>query len=300
MSDALTADNPLKLVLPKGRIQEKVLALLKDVGLTFRSTSRSYRPTVNDASVEAKIMKAQNIPALVALGRHDCGFTGQDWVYEQDVEDQVELVLDLGFDPVKIVAAIPEDLLNSDANPFKNHDRQIIVASEYKRCTEAFIAKHSLNAVYMQSYGATESLPPEDADIIVDNTATGATLLMNRLSIVDVIRTSTTHFIASKQAMNDPVKRARILEMKMLMEASLRAASRVLIEMNVSKDAFDSVIDLLKDHSMNSPTISNLWQDAGYSVKVAVPTKIVHTLIPELVKAGASDILEYKLEKIVP
>ncbi|MCE2931225.1 MAG: ATP phosphoribosyltransferase, partial [Vampirovibrionales bacterium] len=212
----MTSENTptLKLVLPKGRIQEKVLALLGNIGVNFKSTSRSYRPQCSDATIEAKIMKAQNIPTLVDLGRHDCGFTGGDWIYEHQAD--VVTVLDLGYDPVQIVAAIPEDLLNSEANPFENKTRQIVVASEYKRCTEDFIEKHALNAVYLQSYGATEAFPPEDADIIVDNTATGTTLRMNRLAIVDVITTSTTRFIASKQAMNDPAKRQKIEEMKML------------------------------------------------------------------------------------
>ena len=289
---------PLKLVLPKGRIQEKVLALLGNIGVRFKSTSRSYRPQCSDANIEAKIMKAQNIPALVALGRHDCGFTGGDWIYEHQAD--VVTVLDLGYDPVQIVAAIPEDLLESDENPFKNKNRQMVVASEYKRCSEDFIKKHDLNAVYLQSYGATEAFPPEDADIIVDNTATGTTLRMNRLAIVDVITTSTTRFIASKTAMADPVKRQKIEEMKMLMEATLRATQRVLLEMNVSKESFDNVINLLAEHSMNSPTVSDLFNHAGYAVKVAVPTKQVHLLIPDLVKAGATDILEYKLEKMIP
>jgi ATP phosphoribosyltransferase len=123
---------------------------------------------------------------------------------------------------------------------------------------------------------------------------------MNRLAIVDVITTSTTRFIASKQAMNDPAKRQKIEEMKMLMEATLRATQRVLLEMNVSNTAFDGVISLLAGHSMNSPTVSDLFNHEGFAVKVAVPTKQVHILIPELVKAGATDILEYKLEKMVP
>jgi ATP phosphoribosyltransferase len=288
---------PLKLVLPKGRIQERVLHLLGHVGLQFKSTSRSYRPQCSDSSVEAKIMKAQNIPTLVAMGRHDCGFTGQDWVYEQQAD--VEMVLDLGYDPVQIVAAIPEDLLNSEQNPFKNKERQIIVASEYERCSQDFIDKHGLNARIIRSFGATEAFPPEDADIIVDNTATGTTLRMNRLAIVDVITTSTTRFVASREAMANPAKRQRILEMKMLMEATIRATQRVLLEMNVSKQAFEAVIALLSNHSMNSPTVANLYNEAGFSVKVAVPSSQVHVLIPQLVVAGASDILEHKLEKIV-
>lgn len=286
---------PLKLTLPKGRIQEKVLDLLKGIGLSFYTPPRSYRPKCSDARIETKILKPQNIPALVALGRHDCGFTGHDWVYEQEA-DVIEL-LDLGFDPVKIVAAIPEALLNSDANPLKNKSKQIIVASEYPRLTRDFIDRHQLNAVYVRSFGATEALPPEDADIIVDNTATGSTLRFNRLEIIDVIAESTTRFIASRQAMEDPTKRAMLDELVTLMQASLLAKKRVLLEMNVGKDVFDQVIAQLP--AMRSPTVSNLYGEEGFAIKVAVETREVSTLIPKLLAAGAKDILEYKLEKLV-
>ena len=285
----------LKLTLPKGRIQEKVLDLLSAVGLQFQTSHRSYRPVCNDSSIQTKLLKAQNLPALVALGRHDCGFTGADWVYEQQAD--VEELLDLQFDPVRIVAAIPESLLNSEFNPLQNKSRQIVVASEYKRLTADFIAKHQLNAVYVQTYGATEALPPEDADIIVDNTATGATLRHNRLEIIDELMRSTTRFIANKEALKDPVKRQRLEELVMLMEARLRANSRVMLEMNVPNEVFDQVVNQLP--SMRAPTVSPLHNEQGYVVKSAVEKKLVSQLIPKLVAAGAKDILEYQLEKLV-
>jgi ATP phosphoribosyltransferase len=294
----LNDSSKLKLTLPKGRIQERVLSLLGAVGLEFKTSNRSYKPICSNLGVEAKILKAQNIPALVHLGRHDCGFTGVDWVFEQQA-DVVEL-LDLGFDPVTIVAAIPEALHQSADNPLTNKNRQIVIASEYERCTRLLIDKHQLNAVYVRSFGATEAFPPEDADMIVDNTATGSTLAMNRLVVVDEVMRSTTRFIASKEAMANPVKRAQLEELVMLMQARLRAKSRVLLEMNVSEAVFVAVIGLLADLSMNAPTVAPLHGQNGYAVKVAVPASDVPRLIPQLVAVGATDILEYKLEKIVP
>lgn len=295
-ADALSADNPLLLTLPKGRIQEKVLALLAEVGLGFRSSPRSYRPVCNDAAIVAKVLKPQNIPSLVALGRHDCGFTGADWVFEHDA-DVVEL-LDLGFDPVKIVAAMPESLYNSADNPFQNRERQMIVASEYPRLTQRFIADHNLNAVYVRSFGATEALPPEDADMIVDNTATGTTLRLNRLVIVEELMASTTRFIAHRKALENPAKRQKLDELVMLMQARLRADQKVLLEMNVSPEALEAIVAQLP--CMRSPTVSPLHGETGFAVKVAVPKAEVARLIPQLAAAGARDILEYRLEKIVP
>lgn len=284
-------DQTLKLTLPKGRIQEKVMRLLEQIGLSFTFNSRSYRPVCSDPTIEVKLLKPQNIPNLVALGRHDCGFTGKDWVLEQEA-DVVEW-MDLGFDPVRIVAAVPEDLVQNDG--YKN--RKIVVASEYRKLTLDYIQKQGLNAVFIQTYGATEALPPEDADMIVDNTSTGSTLRQNRLTIVDELMRSTTRFICNKELLDDPWKRRKMEEIQMLMKSAMQAEAKVLLEMNVPKEAFDRVVNNLP--CMRSPTVSPLYNDEGFAVKIAVPSKEVPTLIPQLVAAGARDILEYKLEKIV-
>lgn len=260
------ANDTLKLTLPKGRIQDKVLALLSQVGLRFGFDQRSYRPTCSDPQVAVKQLKPQNIPQLVALGRHDCGFTGYDWLVEQEA-DVVEL-LDLGFDPVRIVAAAPDELAPrlSEGRP---DGAPLVVASEYRKLTADFIARRGLRAVFIQTYGATEALPPEDADLIVDNSATGATLRENRLTIVDELLRSTTRFIAHKAALEVPWKRQRLEEMVMLMRATRNAAQRVLLEMNVPKEAMEAVVRGLP--AMRAPTVSPLWNEEGYAVKVAVP-----------------------------
>jgi ATP phosphoribosyltransferase len=283
----------LKLTLPKGRIQDKVLALLAQIGLRFHFDARSYRPTCSDPGIEAKMLKPQNIPALVALGRHDCGFTGHDWLVEQEA-DVVEL-LDLGLDPVRIVAAMPEGTTHLLAA--QPADRPLIIASEYRKLAADFIAQKSLQAVFIQTYGATEALPPEDADLIIDNSATGSTLRASRLVEVAELLRSTTRFIACPRALDDPERRRRLEEMCMLMRASLQASQRVLLEMNVPRDLLEAVVRILP--CMRSPTVSPLYREEGFAVKVAVPAADVPRLIPLLYGAGARDILEYKVEKIV-
>jgi ATP phosphoribosyltransferase len=286
-------DDPLKLILPKGRIQDKVLQLLSRCGLTFTVPHRSYRPVCNQPDIEAKILKPQNIPALVALGRHDCGFTGHDWVLEQNVASQVVEILDLGYDPVRIVAAMPDDLA---AQP-QWRSRRLVVASEYQRLAQAYIDAQQLDAVLVKTYGATEALPPEDADIIIDNTASGATLRFNRLSIVDELLRSTTRFICHPAAWEHPVKRPQLDALLTLMRSILNADQRVLLEMNVSQGDLEQLIPLLP--SMRAPTVSPLYGSEGYAVKIAVARQDVPALIPRLLAAGARDILEYRLEKIV-
>lgn len=285
----------LRLTIPKGRIQEKVMTLLGQIGMNFLADGRSYRPLCSDPYVVTKLLKSQNIPSLVALGRHDCGFSGYDWIVEQDA-DVVQL-LDLNLDPVKIVAAMPEDLVGDADFRTKDFGRKLIVASEYQNLTKRFIERNKLNAIFVQTFGATEALPPEDADVIVDNTSTGTTLKHNRLLVVEELMRSTTRFICNKQALEDPIKRKMLEEMTMLMKSTLLAKEKVMLEMNVSKDDFEKVVSNLP--CMRAPTISELYNGDGYAIKIAVPVKEVPDLIPTLVSMGARDILEYKVEKIV-
>lgn len=293
--DSNSNTEKLKLTLPGGRIQEKVLRLLEQIGVSFQQTGRSYRPVCNDNQIEAKILRAKNIPGLVALCRHDCGFAGRDWIYEQNAE-VVEL-LDLGFDPVRIVAAMPEELADLGMERLASSGRKLIVASEYQRLASDYIKKENLDAVFVHAYGATEALPPEDADIIIDNTASGATLRQNRLRIVAELMRSSTRFICNASALENPLKRKKLEEMTMLMKSTIQAREKVLLEMNVPAAVFEKIVNDLP--CMKAPTVSKLHNSDGYAVKIAVSTKEVPELIPRLVALGATDILEYKLEKIV-
>jgi ATP phosphoribosyltransferase len=287
--------NTLKLVIPKGRLQEKVTNLLASIGIDMTFSSRSYRPLCSDPEIEIKLLKPQNISPLLALSRHDCGFSGYDWVLENNLENSPELIklLDLGFNKVRIVAAVPDGLAIAD----QWKSMRLVVASEYTQLAANYIKAKNLNAVLIKSHGATEALPPEDADMIIDNTSTGSTLAVNRLTIVDEILQSTTCFLASGSAMKDDWKREKLEQMRMLMQSTLNAESKVLLEMNVSKNDFENLVAQLP--SMRSPTVAPLYDEDGFAVKVAVPAKEVSKLIPQLIALGARDLLEYRLEKIV-
>ncbi len=287
----------LKMVIPKGRLQEKVQHLLARIGIEFTISTRSYRPVCSDPTIEIKLLKPQNIPSLICLDRHDCGFTGHDWLREEQLGSNTQPIelLDLGYDKVRIIAAVPEALIQS--NPDWQSQR-LVIASEYPQIAAEYIQAKQFNAILIKTYGATEALPPEDADMIIDNTSTGSTLITNRLTIIDDILSSTTRFVSSPQAMALPWKQEKLAQMEMLMKSALEADRRVLLEMNVSKEDIDHLVANLP--SMRSPTVSPLYGESGFAVKVAVPVKDVPTLIPQLLAHGARDILEYRLEKIVP
>ncbi len=279
-----------KLVVPKGRIYKKVVELLEDIGIRVEADERTYRPFVNDPEIYVKIMKPQNIPKLVEIGAHDAGFTGYDWILETGA-DVVEL-LDTGFDPVKIVAAIP---VNSSWEKLRS--RKVIAASEYENITRRFLEEEGLDYIFIRTFGATEVFPPEDADLIVDNSATGRTLEMNRLKVVKELFSSSTRFIVNKDSLKDEWKREKIDEMIMLFKAVLNARERVMLEMNVPKDKFEEIVKILP--CMRAPTVAPLYGNQGYAIKVAVKKDEVRSLIPLLKKMGATDILEYELRKVI-
>jgi ATP phosphoribosyltransferase len=281
----------LKLALPKGRIFDRVRALLDDCGLGLRLPERGYRPTSSDDRLQIKILKAQNVAALIGLGSHDLGFTGHDWVRETQAE-VVEL-LDLGFDPVRIVVAAPEE---SDVAHLLSRDR-IVVVSEYEHLARSWLDARGVHYHFMRSYGATEVFPPEDADLIVDNTSSGKTLVENRLAIVDTILHSTTRLVANREAMEDPARRQVIDELLMLMKAVLDGRARVLLEMNIDEARLPTLVAALP--AMKSPTVAQLYGQGGYAVKVAVRKDAVARLIPELKRLGATDILETEIRKVM-
>lgn len=280
----------LRVVIPKGRIFESVVQLMNESGIKLTHDQRAYRPVVNDPEIEVKIMKPQNIPLLLQLGKHDIGFTGLDWVFETGAD--VQELLDLDFDPVKIVAAIPEQL---SVDSLKK--RKIVVASEYETIARNYLDKEGFDYVYLRTHGATEVFPPDDADMIVDNTATGRTLQQHNLAIIAEIMRSSTRFIANKNVMNDPWKREKIERILMLFRSILDARSRVMLEMNVVPEKLDAIIKVLP--CMRLPTVSPLYQEKGFAVKAAVKKQEATKLIPLLKQMGATDILEYDFRKVV-
>jgi ATP phosphoribosyltransferase len=290
--DTPTATRALRLALPKGRMQAAVEALLADAGLALKASDRSYRPGLSLAGFETKLLKPQNIVEMLALGTRDLGLAGADWVRELGA-DPVE-VLDTGLDPVEIVAAAPRALLVDGELP----RRPLVIASEYVNLARAWAQERELAATVVRSFGATEVFPPEDADLIVDNSASGATLRANELEVVARLLCSSTRLYASRRAWGEPLLRARIERFALLLEAVLAARKRVMLELNVPAARLEQICALLP--SLREPTISRLHGDAGYAVRAAVPRADLARLVPELKAAGGTDLVVSTLSQLVP
>jgi ATP phosphoribosyltransferase len=282
----------LRLAVPKGRMHGGVAALLEEAGLPLPAAERSYRPRLRLPGVDVKLLKPQNIVEMLQAGSRDVGFTGADWVAELD-GDLVEL-LDTGLDPVRVVAAAPTDLLVDGRLP----QRPLVVASEYARLTADWIERAGLEARFVRSYGATEVFPPEDADVIVDNTATGSTLAANGLEIVEDVLRSSTRMYASPRAMDDPERRRRIEDLALLARSVIEARSRVMLEVNVAEDRLAALLEVLP--CMREPTVSPLAGGGAYAVKAAVPRDDLPRVVPLLKQRGGSDVVVTRLAQIVP
>ncbi len=287
----------LKILLAKGRIYESVYELLSDVGISIYLPDRTYFPTTNQKDLAFQVVKPQITSMLLANNKADVGFSGKDWVYENGVEDKVEEIMDLGFDGVRIVAAVPESV-DYDALLKK----PVTIATEYQGLSKKWVDEKKIDGTIFRTWGTSEGFvqdtPDSIAQILIDNTSTGSSLKANRLKIVDTLMTSSTRMYASKEAMANPEKRQKIMELKMLFEAVLDARDKVMLEMNVANEKFDALVKGIP--AMRSPTVSPLFGNNGYAVKIAVTKSEVPVLLPKLKELGATDILEYQLRKVMP
>ncbi|HSO21680.1 MAG TPA: ATP phosphoribosyltransferase [Chondromyces sp.] len=288
-----TADEPiLRLAVPKGRMSDGVTRLLADAGVHLTQTVRSYRPHISLDGCEVKILKPQSIVEMLHAGSRDVGFAGADWVAELD-GSLVELA-DTGLDPVRVVAAAPLELAPEGVLP----EGPLVVASEYENLTRRWIAERCPQARFVRSYGATEVFPPEDADLIVDNTATGSTLEANGLRIVDELMVSSTRLYANPRALEHPERRAVVDNLVLLVRSVLEARRRVMVEVNVAAERLEALLAVLP--CMRQPTVSQLAGGAGYAVKAAVPRADLPAVIPRLKAAGGEDVVVTRIAQIVP
>jgi ATP phosphoribosyltransferase len=289
--------NILKLGLPKGSLQESTLRLFKKAGYHISVSTRSYYPVFDDLEIESMLIRAQEMARYVEDGVLDCGLTGHDWVLEQnaDVVEVAELnYAKEGFRPVKWVIAVPAD---SKIKSIKDLNGKR-VATELVGFTKRYFKAKGIRAEVDFSWGATEVKPPYLADAIVEITETGTSLRANNLRIVDTMIESTTRFVANKKAWHDKWKRRKMENIALLLRGALAAEEKVGLKMNVPAKSFKKVLSLLS--SMHSPTVSSLSDEGWYAIDVVIDERTVRDIIPKLKSAGASGIVEYTLNKVIP
>jgi ATP phosphoribosyltransferase len=287
----------LRFGLPKGSLQESTLKLFRKAGYHITISSRSYYPSFDDAEIEAMLIRAQEMARYVEAGILDCGLTGKDWIMEQNAEvhEIAELIYAKeGLRPVKWVIAVPND---SKIKTVKDLNGKRI-ATELVGFTKRYLKSKGIKAEVDFSWGATEVKPPHLADAIVELTETGTSLKANNLRIIETILQSSTRFIANKKAWHDKWKRQKMEDISMLLKGALAAEEKVGLKMNVPENSLKRVMSLLS--AMHSPTISALSDKGWYALEVMINERVVRDIIPKLKTAGASGIVEYQLNKVIP
>jgi ATP phosphoribosyltransferase len=286
----------LKLGIPKGSLENATIDLFRRAGFNIVTSTRSYYPAIDDPEIQCMLIRAQEMARYVEDGVLDAGLTGRDWVEEN--EAHVETVADLvyakqSFGKVRWVLAAPE------SSPFhKAEDLQgKTIATELVRTTERYLASKGVTARVEFSWGATEVKPPDLADAIVEVTETGSSLRANNLRIIETVLESNTQLIANLEAWNDPWKRRKLEDMKMLLQGAIGALGKVGLMLNVRKADLKAVISVLP--ALKNPTISQLSDDEWVAVNTILEECTVRVIIPRLKEAGAQGIVEYPLNKIV-
>jgi ATP phosphoribosyltransferase len=287
----------LKLGLPKGSLQDATVELFRRAGYKITISGRSYYPSIDDPTITCTLIRAQEMARYVEQGVLDAGLTGHDWVIENDA--QVQEVADLvysktGSGKARWVLAVPTD------SPIKSvKDLQgKRIATEAVNLTKHYLAKHGVTAHVDFSWGATEVKPPDLADAIVEITETGASLRENKLRIVETILETNTKLIANRAAWADPEKRRKLEQIAMLLEGAIVAEGQVGLMANVKKDDLKRVLEVLP--AMQQPTISALTNEGWVDLMVILGEKQARDLIPELKRRGATGIVEFPLNKVIP
>jgi ATP phosphoribosyltransferase len=289
------SEKVLKLGIPAGSLQKATLDLFNKAGFHVSDAARSYRPTIDDDEIDAVCLRAQEMSRYVNDGVMDAGITGYDWILENnsDVVEVCELAYSKATSrPTRWVLAVPNESSVQKPEDLAGG----LVATELLQATQRYFADRNIDVKVEFSWGATE-VKARLVDAIVELTETGSSIRANNLRIIDTLITSTTRFIANKEAWEDPFKREKIENIAILLKAAINAKSKVGLKMNIKKGMLETILKLLP--AEKSPTISNLVDSEFVAIDVIVDDKVERELVPALKRAGASGIISYPLNKVI-
>ncbi len=286
----------LILGIPKGSLQDSTLNLFARAGYNIFVPSRSYFPTIDDDQISVILFRAQEMSRYVEDGVLDAGLTGHDWIVENnsDVVEVSEMVYSKQRSvPAHWVLAVPQESPVQKVEDLEGG----IVATELLHVTEKYFADKGLNVKVEFSWGATE-VKARLLDAIVDVTETGSSLRANKLRVLDTILTSTTRFIANKESMKIEWKKRKIENIALLLQGAMDARRKVGLKLNVPRDQLEKITQLLP--AEKSPTVSALTDQDWVAIEVIVDEHVERELVPELKRAGATGIITYPLNKVIP
>ena len=287
----------INLGIPKGSLQNATIALFEKSGWKINVNSRNYFPDIDDEEIKCHICRAQEMSRYVESGLIDAGLTGLDWIAEND--SKITVVGDLVYSkttskPARWILAVPGD---SEIKTIEDLEGKKI-STELVNFTKRYFAERNINVEVEFSWGATEAKVVSGlADAIVEVTETESTIRAHGLKIIKDLMQTNTQLIANINSYNDPVKKAKIDHIYLLLQGALKAEKMVGIKMNVPEGKIEDIIAILP--SLNAPTIAHLYKMPWLSIETVVDSKIVRDLIPMLKDMGAEGIIEYPLNKVI-
>jgi ATP phosphoribosyltransferase len=286
----------LKIGLPKGSLENSTFDLFRRAGFSTSVDSRSYFPSINDPELECILFRAQEMSRYVEDGVIDMGLTGYDWICENnsDVHEVCELVYSkVSKRPARWVLAVPAESSIQKPDDLKGG----IIATELVNVTKKYFQTKGVDVRVEFSWGATE-VKARILNGIVEVTETGSSLRANNLRIIDDVLESTPRLIANHNAWNDEWKKNKIESIALLLKGAIEAAFKVGLKMNVPNNCLNQVLNLLP--SEKSPTISHLVEKDWSAVEVILEETQERDLVPLLKRAGATGIITYPLNKVIP
>ncbi len=300
LKDTTLGDSSLerrcRLGLPKGSLQDATIRMMRRAGWNISVSERSYFPAVNDDELEIVLLRAQEIPRYVEDGVLDAGITGLDNIQENnaDIHEICELLYSKATSkPYRWVLAVPKGSPIRSAQDLEGKR----IATELVNVTNRYLAAHGVKAEVEFSWGATEVKVPALVDAIVEGTETGSTLRAHGLEIIDELLSSTTRFIANRASWEDGWKREKLSNMATLLQGAMQAEGKVGLKMNAPREALDQIAQMLP--AMQTPTISPLADEGWVALEIIADESRVRDLIPLLLRAGATGIIEYPLNKVI-
>lgn len=297
----------VKFAIPKGSLWNSTVELLRQALYEVRGAERTYRPDAGDPEIELKVLRPQEIPLYVAAGYHDIGITGRDWL--EETEADVKVLTDLEYGRVKLVAAAPTQApyktLDQMLRGYVEEGKSLRISTEYLNLATRYVmslpsyremfggsepvtvtpwwrrGSNEAVKIYL-SFGATEAKPPEEADVIMDVTETGATLAQNNLKVLDVVLESSAMLIANKDALKDEEKSEKIYDVLTLLKGVVESRRMLHIFVNVEEKNLEELVSILP--ALKGPTISRLSRKGWYAVNTVVSREDFLRILPMLRK----------------
>lgn len=312
----------VKFAIPKGSLEKATFQILEEAWYSIYGKERTYRPRIDDPTIDLKMIRPQEIPVVVADGIYDVGITGQDWIKETAAD--VETLLNLEYGRIKLVVAVPETLpaesFGDLLRMYRERNSPIRISSEYLNISEEYVRNHAVykeffgektptiitpwlrkgenpNVTLLLSFGATEAKPPEEAEAVIDLTETGTTLARNKLKVVDTVYESSSVLVANKSSLKDPQKREKIYDIVTLLKGVVDAKKNVHIFVNVRKDNLDKLLSQLP--ALKRPTVSPLADKEWYSINTVVRKDAFLKLLPTLRKL-AQGLVVHEPKQLLP